>query len=157
MPSQVEAVENPTLSTAREVAILPRWNLIQRIAFRFFFSYFILFFMTDSMLTVYLPFVAPVMKQCVAFWSPIVTWVGTRILHTRYDIQQPEGLGGVSNTPYGLILCVCYVALAAVVTGLWSVLDRKRVRYVRLYPWCRLLLRFMLALTMINYGVIKVI
>jgi uncharacterized membrane protein YphA (DoxX/SURF4 family) len=47
--------------------------------------------------------------------------------------------------------------LATVATLLWSVLDRKRADYERLYQWLRLMLRFSLAIAMINYGMAKVI
>lgn len=134
-----------------------RWNLAQRIAFRFFFAYFLLFFTTNSLIGFYVPFLNPVLQKGGELWYPVVAWVGKHVLHTRYDISQPEGVGGVSNTAYGLILCLCYLTLAAAVTVLWSVLDRRRAQYERLHAWFRLLLRLMLALTMINYGVIKVL
>lgn len=130
----------------------PRWSLIHRITFRFFFSYFLLFLSTNSILSGFIPF-----GGLVPLWRPVVIWAGTRVLHTRYDITTPELAGGVSNTAFGLILCLCYLVTAAIATALWSVLDRRRAQYERLHAWLRLLLRFGLAATMINYGVVKVI
>lgn len=39
---------------------------------------------------------------------------------------------------------------------MWTVLDRRRHTYVTLYAWLRLIVRFTLAITLINYGFAKV-
>jgi hypothetical protein len=47
--------------------------------------------------------------------------------------------------------------IAAGVTVVWSLIDRKRPNYARLHEWLRIYLRFALAHTMIQYGAVKVI
>ncbi|HEX4966071.1 MAG TPA: hypothetical protein VF173_35000 [Thermoanaerobaculia bacterium] len=132
-----------------------RWSLATRIAFRFFFSYFVLFFVTGWLDLV--PFTGPLIKQYDALCLAVVTWLEAHVVHTGYEIYLLEGSGGISNTPFGTILFFFYVALVAVATVVWSILDRKRAHYARLQPWLRLLLRFMLGVIMIHYGVIKLI
>lgn len=146
----------PSLTVDAAVAPAPRWNLLQRVAFRFFFSYFVLYF--AMMLPLWrLPFGERVLERYIALWLAIVTWVGKSVLHLPYDIYIIPGAEGISNTAYGSILFLCYLATAAVGTLVWSVLDRKRPHYRWLHQWFRLALRYTLALAMIHYGTLKVI
>jgi uncharacterized membrane protein YphA (DoxX/SURF4 family) len=140
----------------QETEPVARWSPAQRIAFRFFFSYFCLFFLTDRIVDL-LPWSGVLTRKYAALWYPIIAGLEKHFLHTGYDIQIIEGGEGVNNTAYGTILFLCYVTLAAVVTVLWSVLDRRRAGYERLHSWFRFVLRFSLALAMISYGILKVI
>lgn len=127
-----------------------RWSLARRITFRFLFSYFALYFLSDlghGLL--------PPIPGYHELWLPVVLWVDEHVLRLGYEITLEAP--GVNNTAYGWILCLCYLALAAVITAAWSVLDRKRDHYERLHAWFRLELRFLLALPMISYGMIKLI
>jgi len=128
-----------------------RWSPIQRTAFRFVFSYFVLVFLVGRILG----FNETLLVKYVELWHVVVVWVGKQILHTPYDIDTVEG--GISNTAHGTILFLCYVVAAAVATAVWSVLDRRRKSYERLHQGLRLLLRFSLALAMFSYGTLKVI
>jgi hypothetical protein len=130
-----------------------RWNLAQRIAFRFVFSYFSLFLFTSVINLV--PFSRFLLRRYGALWDFIVVWLEKHVLHTGYAIYLPDG--GIGNTAYGTILFFCYVTLAAVATVLWSLFDRRRENYARLHQWLRLLLRWSLAMAMIRYGIIKAI
>jgi uncharacterized membrane protein YphA (DoxX/SURF4 family) len=145
---EVAQVRTPEIDPAE------RWSLAQRIAFRFVFSYFVLFFLTDRIAD-FIPFRKFFVGKYIAVWHAVVVWVGKQVLHTRYDIDAVEG--GISNSAHGTILFLCYVAAAAVVTVVWSALDRKRESYERLHQGFRLLLRFSLALAMFSYGTLKVI
>jgi hypothetical protein len=133
-----------------------RWSLAHRIAFRFVFSYFCLFFLTNGLVVLF-PRRGLIIRSYAAFWHPIIVWLEEHVLHTGYEILIIAGGEGVSNTAYGTILFLCYVVLATVATLLWSVLDRRRASYARLHSWFRFALRFSLALAMISYGVLKVI
>src|SRR5436305_5858537 len=139
-----------------ELATTARWNPATRIAFRFVFSYFCLFFVIGQLIDL-LPFSDFLARKYAAFWYVIVAWVDKNILHTGYGIYLLEGRAAVSNTAFGSILFLCYVTLAAAATVIWSVLDRRRPHYTRLHQGLRLLVRFSLALAMIHYGALKVI
>jgi uncharacterized membrane protein YphA (DoxX/SURF4 family) len=131
-----------------------RWKLAKRVAFRFVFSYFSIYFFTT--LVSYLPFGESLIRRYDALCYIVVLGLEKHVLHTGYDIYLLEG-GGISNTAFGTLLFFCYVTLAAVATIVWSALDRKRDDYARLHQWLRLVLRWSLALTMIHYGILKVI
>jgi uncharacterized membrane protein YphA (DoxX/SURF4 family) len=137
-------------------AKVQRWNLAQRIGFRFVFSYAVLYFLTDWVAGL-IPFHEVLIGKYNAVWQVVIVWLDRHVLHTGYDFALLDQEGGISNTAFGTILFLCYVALAAFAAALWSVLDRKRAHYQRLYQWFRFLLRFSLALAMIHYGTLKVI
>jgi hypothetical protein len=145
-----------TQAPSPELAAGPRWSLAQRIAFRFVVCYFVLYLVPTGASQL-LPFSGFLIRHHEAFWTPVVTWVAQHILHTRYEIYPVEGAAFISNTAYGTILFGCYLALAAVATLVWSLLDRRRPNYTRLHQWMRLLLRYSLAGAMISYGALKVI
>ncbi|HYU33371.1 MAG TPA: hypothetical protein VEW48_14535 [Thermoanaerobaculia bacterium] len=129
----------------------PRWSLATRIAFRFLFSYLTLYFL--------LPALASsngfLLERYIDFWDAVVVWADEAVVHLPYELAFDER--GISSSPYGWVQFLCAVALACAATAVWSVLDRRRLHYARLYPWLRLALRYMLAGAMIRYGAIKVI
>jgi len=131
-----------------------RWNLAERIAFRFAFLYFALFLLTHSTLST-IPFLGLLLRKYSELWYPVGVWFGKDVLRLSYDVVPAEG--GVNNTAYGWALCLCYLTLAAAGTLIWSVLGKRRPDYERLHAWLRLLLRFALASAMIHYGMIKLI
>jgi len=134
---------------------LPRWSLATRIAFRFAFSYFALYFGSGFVFS-WIPGGRALAERYFEFWDAIVIWVGEGgMLHLPYEIDFESR--GVSDTAYGSVLFLCYLAFAAVATVIWSVLDRNRGRYDRLYQALRFGLRFMVAAAMIRYGIIKAI
>jgi hypothetical protein len=133
----------------------PSWSPALRFAFRFLFSYFVLY--SHGMIGL-LPFSEVVLRKYVELWYPVVAWVGKDVLHLQQDIYLLKSeIDGVSNTAFGTVLFFCYVALALIAAAVWSLLDRKRPHYRRLYAWFRFALRFSLALAMIRYGAIKII
>jgi hypothetical protein len=137
------------MSEPREEA---RWSPATRVAFRFFFSYFVLLFATEEALGLVS---GSLSKRYYALWLPLLEWIAAHVL--QLDQKPTLEEASVSNLPFGWVLFLCYVVIAIVAVALWSILDRKRQGYERLYSWLRFLLRFMLAPAMIRYGAIKVI
>jgi hypothetical protein len=155
MQPQIEAEgawQPPTELEAQGAEV--RWNPARRIAFRFLFSYFVLFFLAGQEIAS-IPFTTPLVERYIKLWYGIVVWVAKHLLHIRYDF--PMNGDGSGDTTFQWILLPCYLTLAGAVTVLWSLLDRKRPNYRRLYAWLRLLFRFTLATAMIVYGFAKVI
>jgi uncharacterized membrane protein YphA (DoxX/SURF4 family) len=142
-------------SVQRERNSAARWKPATRIAFRFVFSYFAL--LGVQHLIGFLPWGGFLARKYDAFWHVIVLGWDRNFLRTGYSFAPLDGVESVSNTAYGWLLFLCWVMLAAGATVVWSILDRRRLNYGRLHQWLRLLLRYMLALSMINYGIIKLI
>jgi hypothetical protein len=122
---------------------MPRWSIARRVLFRFVFAYLVLY---------QLPFPIP-LPWYGDLWNAVVPWVGRRLF--RVDITvRPNGSG---DTTYNYVQVCCFLVLAAAVTLLWSVLDRKRPGHPRLHDGLRIYVRFALASAMIMYGAVKVI
>src|SRR3954463_15440840 len=137
------------MSEPREEA---RWSPATRIAFRFFFAYFVLLFVSDGASGL-IP--GWLVRKYFALWLPLLEWIARHVLHFDQKLNLEDA--GISNLLFGWVLFLCYLVLAAVAAPLGSVLDRKRPSHERLYSWLSLLLRLMLAPAMIRYGAIKVI
>lgn len=145
----------PLAETGRQPDPGARWNLATKISFRFLFSYFAL--LSVQYLIGHLPWGDFLSLKYDAFWHVIVLAWDRNILRTGYSFAPLDAVESVSNTAYGWLLFLCFLMVAAAVTVVWSILDRRRPHYGRLHQWLRLLLRYMLGLSMINYGILKLI
>jgi hypothetical protein len=133
-----------------------RWSLATRIAFRFCFCYLLPFGVTGLFLFAYFMFVMTKSKfwNLGRFdpWQATLPWICTHIfgVHRKLTIfPDADYLSGYLQHLVELIL-----AFAA--TVIWSVLDRKRRHYRRLYAWFALFLRISLAIVLFSYGFDKV-
>jgi hypothetical protein len=136
-----------------ETIVEPRWPLTKRICFRLAFGYLVLYIIPFPI--EYLPFTDSLVQKYNNLLHIVVPWVAKHILHLSYDITIFEN--GSGDTTYNYVLVLCLFSLAVVAAVIWSVLDRKRADYTRLYRWLRLLVRFSLASAMIGYGAVKII
>ena len=127
----------------------PPWPLAGRIGFRFLFAYYALYVVTlpsagtgDGWLTL------------ARLWHGLVRWSGRHLLHVTVEIQ-PRFTGSGDGLYQWVLGAVC-LALAAVATLAWSIVDRRRARYDRLAALLRVGLRYHLAVVMLSYGFGKV-
>ncbi|HEX8815479.1 MAG TPA: hypothetical protein VF753_08260 [Terriglobales bacterium] len=135
------------------------WRTSTLVAFRFAFCY----------LTLYMLYVLGNEQELVGYfvsghlansfvdplWHRVVPWVGKHILHPSTDIT--IFTNGSGDTTYDYVLVLCELFVAAVGTVIWSVLDRKRSNYRRLYEWLTLAVALVLAMEMFSYGMDKLI
>lgn len=130
----------------------PRWGPVKRVLFRFTFVYLVLY-----NLPVFLelfPFTIRFVDQPYQeLWNALVPWLGRHLFHVDITVQ-PNGSG---DTTYNYVQVVGFALLAAMAAAVWTVLDRKRASYRRLYEWLRIYVRFSLAFILLGYGVAKVI
>ncbi|HKG22241.1 MAG TPA: hypothetical protein VKC34_10100, partial [Blastocatellia bacterium] len=150
MQAQMQRQAEPEMIQTASAA--PRWNLAKRVAFRFAFAYFALYIIPFPLES--LPFTGTLIGKYNELWQAIVPWVGRHILHLSYDIT--VFTNGSGDTTFNYVQVACFLAAAAAVALVWSVLDRRRPGYGRLYQWLRLFLRFYLASAMIGYGAFKI-
>lgn len=131
------------------------WGPAKRILFRFAFVYLVLYILPFPLnLTPYVVSEGWNLTQPYTdLWNAVVPWVGQHIFQTEITVR-PNGSG---DTTYNYVQVFCFLVLAAAVTAVWTLLDRKRTGYGRLYEWLRVYVRFSLATTMIVYGAVKVI
>jgi hypothetical protein len=139
-----------TLSIAEE-PLSVRWSLATRIAFRFAFAYLVLYNLPFPLeLT---PWTLPVASAYGSLWQMLVVPVAKQF----FGIAVAPIANGSSDTSYDYVRLLCMVVVSAMVTLVWSILDRRRLSYTWLHEWLRVYVRFSLAYPMIVYGAIKVI
>ncbi len=137
-----------------------RWNPLTRFAFRFSFSYFGLFcllftqipFAFAGLLTESLPDRAVIWEFRIL--RPIVEPVGRVLFDTDVVLHEDSGSGD-QYFMWSFVCCVLIVA--AVVTLIWTVLDRSRPNYRQLQAWFLLFIRMCLGGQMLLYGIAKAI
>jgi multidrug transporter EmrE-like cation transporter len=129
------------------------WSFAHRVAFRFVFSYLVLYIFPFP-LGSYPGSIYPIAAYD-KIWYALVPWVGKHILHLRNAITVfPNGSG---DTTFNYVQILCMVIIAAAATIIWTALDRKRMEYRTLHEWLRIYVRYALAFTMLAYGMDKVI
>ncbi|MCX6603762.1 MAG: DoxX family protein [Acidobacteria bacterium] len=111
-----------------------RWHLLWRVAFRFWFLYFV------GKLFIY---------------EPVVSWVAGSVFHAPLPLVLSNT--GSGDKTYDWVRAFCVLCLAMAGTLLWSVLDRRRPNYLVLQRWLNLLLRFSLGGILLSGGFIKVV
>jgi hypothetical protein len=123
------------------------WSWSSKITFRFFFVYFALYIFPFPVSVVQMPF------DFSLIWDGPVLWFGKTFFD--YDITiRPNGSG---DTTWNYIQVLLILIMAISATIVWSIVDRQRTNYNRLYSWLVVFLRYYLASVMIGYGFAKVI
>jgi len=84
---------------------------------------------------------------------PLVSWVTAHV----FQLEPLVLFTGSGDKTSDWVQAFCLLVIAAVVTIVWSVLDRRRSEYVRLHRWFRVFLRFALGSTMLGYGMSKAV
>ena len=129
------------------------WSLLKKIGFRFSFIYFALI-ITFQNNGAY-PFWGLLMQKPNEWLYKLIPWVGENILNISYEIR--TGPNGSGDTTYDYLVVFVIFVLAIIGMLVWSLLDRKRINYTKLYYWLSVALRFYVGLMLINYGMVKVI
>jgi hypothetical protein len=152
-PARLAVVPSPEIEAADLSKTAPEWGPVKRILFRFACAYLVLYSFPFPLYYLPIPFLGKPVERSFELWNTLVPWVGKQLF--RVDvIVQPNGSG---DTTYNYVQVFCFLVLAATATLVWSLLDRKRRSYARLYEWLRVYVRFVLAVAMIGYGASKVI
>ena len=136
---------------------IPNWSVISRVGFRFCFVYFGLYCLATQIVTSLVPLPRVDIPDPSTFWPlrPIVLWTAVHIFHAAKAPAYADT--GSGDKTFDWVLVFCLLVIAAVATGIWSALDRKRENYVTMHKWFRLALRFFLAGQMITYGLSKAV
>ncbi|WP_330179184.1 DoxX family protein [Nocardia sp. NBC_01503] len=155
----------PAMAAADELdqpegAPAPPWKPLTRIGFRFVSAYLTLFcviypqplFALLGIVQIWLP--DSLVMRYADFPHPIVEWVGRTVFGTDVRLNLNSGSG---DQAYLWVLTFCVLALAVVVTAVWSLLDRRRTEYRGPAGWFLLFIRIILAGQMLGYGFAKFI
>ena len=138
---------------APTVVPVVRWHPVTRVAFRFCALYFTLYVMTTQMFSslFVLPWVNLPPPSRIGALQSLFNWVAIRL-----GFQQPFVIvSGSGDRALDWAQAFTLVTVSAVLTIVWSVLDRRRHAYMGLHKWFRLFLRFALGATLVSYGAVK--
>ncbi|WP_143166684.1 hypothetical protein [Pedobacter caeni] len=95
------------------------------------------------------------MKYPTGLMHELIPWIAAEILGYTYDYTIFSN--GSGDTSYDYLLLAFMTFCAGIGMLIWSLLDRNRTSYNQLYYWLLVVVRFYIAFTLINYGMIKVI
>ena len=145
---------NPNLSQTAAKTIDPQnWSTFQKIAFRFFFVFFIVYVFINP------NGIIPNANGFVEFYlHPLVVfipWLAKHLLHTTIRVDAYENDSGDRAFDYLVYLLVIIVAAVACI--IWSVTGRKTRNYNKLLYWVYVVVRYYAGFTMLTYGGVKVI
>jgi hypothetical protein len=157
LTSAVQPAQSAAVPVSELAAPVVRWSLALRIAFRFCVAYFTLFCLSNQILGGLLLIPKVNIPELSALWPlrPITFWTAAHVFHiTRPLVYTGSGSG---DKTFDWVLAFCLLVIAAAITCLWSILDRRRENYVTFYKWFRLVMRFALASEMFLYGLVKAI
>lgn len=135
----------PDVQTTQNLRPRSLWGPAKKVFFRFLFAYLVLFNFPFPLY--YIPYVNIAYSR---IWGPVVPWVGMHVFNASITTR------GGSDSIYSYVQVFCFLVLSIAATLIWTLLDRKRRNYARLYEWLRVYVRFVLAVTMIEYGATKV-
>ncbi|NER18884.1 DoxX family protein [Spongiivirga citrea] len=115
------------------------WNATTKITFRFIFSY--------VMLYIILMFLSSSLES-------VIVSIGKGLLGINYEfVANGRGSG---DTTFAYVTLFINLVGALIIGTIWSILDRKRPAYNKLFYWFLVIVRIYLVLFMFFYGFVKV-
>jgi len=154
MSAQVQ-IAQPQVAQLQPEAL--HWSVAARVGFRFCFVYFGLFSIGTQILGSLFPIPKLDIPDLSTLWPmrQITFWTAAHIFHANLPLVYTGSGSGDKTFDWALIFWLLIVA--ALATGIWSALDRRRENYVALHKWFRVFIRIALAGQMITYGMDKII
>jgi len=129
-----------------------RWTTLQKILFRFFFVYFVLFCFPFPVVSFQLT--QPITYPYMTFMTSLVPKVGMLLFDMK--IENPIYGSRAADSSFGVVYLFIHLVVASLVTFFWSIADRRRINYERLKEWFLLYIRYYLAFVLFEYGMNKV-
>ena len=133
------------------------WDFPTRVAFRFCFAYLGLYILATQIFgsLILIPYAQ--FRGLGPLWPmrEITFWVAAHI----FRIATPLTYTGdsIGETSFFWIQNFWILITAIITTAIWSMLDRGRQNYSRLYKWFFIFVRLAVAAQMFEYGITKVI
>lgn len=123
-----------------------------RMAFRFAFVYMLLYLLPFPLH--YLPGLGILVQWHDAVWQAVVPWIAAHLLGISRPLMLVET--GSSDRTFDYVQILCIAVTALVVALAWAFVDHRRRDFRSLDDRLRTIVRYSLAMAMLNYGFIKV-
>lgn len=152
-------VNTPELTVIHHDGETP-WKAWQKIVFRFCFWFLGLTTIMPWQMAILFSYIT-INKNgfdIEAIYKPFATpfhWLDQHIFHTGYNPKVHSSFP--QDNHYGTVFYLTIILISVIATITWSIIDRKKSNYNRLYFWFCLYLRYTLAVTIIGYGLDKFI
>jgi hypothetical protein len=136
------------------------WTTGQKIAFRFAFLFFGFTTIINWTLTLFFAGLAISKKSFpvdgVFKWMSVpFSWLDRHLFHTGYD---PKLHGAFpQDNHFGSVFYLAIFLISTIAVIIWSIAGKNKRNYPTLSYWFNLYLRYTLAITIIGYGIDKVI
>jgi len=131
----------------------PNWTTTQKLAFRFFLLFFVLYILINP---------NGVLEGINIFFGlytgivhTFIVWSAKHVLHLAKPIT--IFTNGSGDTTYDYLVILLIAILSVTGTLIWSILDQKRLNYNKLLYWLTVIVRYYIAITMVTYGCFKII
>ncbi|MGE5109189.1 MAG: hypothetical protein ACM3H8_16745 [Sphingobacteriales bacterium] len=128
------------------------WKSWQKIAFRFFFLFLTLQIFTENFLGNLFGVTFFIWKLGEKIFVQPCLWLNHHIFHFKYSSQGWTTFSGSLHT----IRDIVYLLAACLVCMLWTIFDKKRANYNKLFYWFSQFLVVGLSAITFAYGIIKV-
>jgi hypothetical protein len=137
-------------------ANVPAWRPLLRVGFRFVFVYVVLFSLATQIAGSLFQIPTSAFRGFGTIWPMrlITFWIAAHVFGVNGPLLYGRNTG---ETLFYWIQTFWLIVLSGVATAVWSVIDRRRLNYVRLHAWLRLFVRLALAASMFEYAMTKVI
>jgi hypothetical protein len=135
------------------IATKTNGNFARKFFFRFFFTYFFIYcfpFPLDAF-----QFLDRVAQPYYNLLDRLIIAIGDKWFHLHAHVAFPT-FDKVDDSYYGLVFIYFNLLISLTVAIIWSLVDRRRKNYEKLFSWLKLYLRFFLAAYLFGYGFVKV-
>lgn len=129
------------------------WSFFKKIAFRFISVYFLLIVLFQN--NGAFPFWYKIFAIPQGWLNKLIPWLGANVYGITDEVSIK--LTGSGDTLFDYLVVLTSFIVAVLATILWSILDRRRSQYVKLYYWLTVSVRYYVGLMLISYGMVKVI
>lgn len=127
------------------------WKSWEKVSFRFLFLFFLLIIFPFPIDVI--PGTDTLTELIAKAWEAPINLAANIFL----DLEEPiaHSITGSGDKLYDWMFYFCTLILAILFTGIWSVVDQKRVNYEKLRAWFVFIITYYLAYYMLLYGIIK--
>ncbi len=127
------------------------WNFSSKLIFRFLVAYIFLYAFPFPLN--YIPLAGEFIQETIGgIWEPLVIFTGKQF----FGLEITNVMTGSGDTTFDYMQSLVFLVLSIIACLIWTILDRKRPNYDKLYFYLEIFVRYFLAAILISYGFAKI-